>query len=184
MIFPEIISFLLSLKYPGSESERMNWVCYRGAVQLIIPLMPPNTTISYTARPLHGSYAWLYYSTRMGTDVLPNVFTGTVNQYGTTPYSGLVTQRMRDDPLEFLLLVTEQEPIYMSVSNISPLAQRFESYGDLIVIPTPQDLAVIMDALRRLHTSKESEDLLRRANYLLGLLSGQPQEPLPSIGGS
>jgi len=184
MIFPEIISFLLSLKYPGSELERMNWICYRGASQLIIPLMPPNTTISYTARPLHGSYAWLYYSTRMGTDVLPNVFTGTVNQYGTTPYSGLVTQRMRDDPLEFLLLVTEQEPIYMSVSNISPLAQRFESYGDFIVIPTPQDLAVVIDALRRLHTSKESEELLRQSNYFLGKLSGEPPEPRPSIGGS
>ncbi len=184
MIVPEIISFLLSLKYPGSESERMNWVCYRGANQLIIPMMPPDTTISYTARPLHGSYAWLYYSTRMGTDILPNVFTGTVNQYGTTPYSGLITQRMRDDPLEFLLLVTEQQPIYMSVSNISPLAQRFESYGDFIVIPTQQDLAVVIDALRRLNTSKELEGLVRQANYLLGLLSGQPQEPLPSIGGA
>jgi len=48
MIFPELIAYLLTLKYPGSEEERMNWVCYRGAGQLIIPLMPPGMTISYT----------------------------------------------------------------------------------------------------------------------------------------
>ena len=184
MIFPEIISFLLSLKYPGSESERMNWVCYRGAGQLIIPMMPPGTTISYTAQPLHGAYAWLYYSTRVGTDVLPNAFTGTINQYGTTPFTGLITQRMRDDPFEFLLLVTEQEPIHTSLTNISPLGQRFESYGDLLVIPTPQDLAVVIDALRRLHTSKELEELQRHGNELLGKLAGEPPEPKPSIGGS
>ncbi|GAI57149.1 unnamed protein product, partial [marine sediment metagenome] len=157
MIFPEIIAYLLTLKYPGSESERMNWVCYRSAVQLIIPLMPPGTTISYTAQPLHGSFAWLYFSTRIGTDMVPNSFIGTIHQYGTTPFTGLVTQRMRDDPMEFLLLVTEQEPIHTSVTNLSPLAQRLESYGDLIVIPTPHDLRVVIDALRRMHTSEESE---------------------------
>ena len=184
MIFPEIIAYLLTLKYPGGELERMNWVCYRGAGQLIIPMMPPGTTISYTAQPLHGSYAWLYYSTRIGTDVLPNVFTGTINQYGTTPYTGLVTQRMRDDPYEFLLLVTDQEPIYLSVTNRSPLAQRFESYGDYIVIPTPQDLKVVIDALRRMHTSEESERLQRHGNDLLSKLAGEPLEPKPSIGES
>jgi len=184
MIFPEIIAFLLTLKYPGSESERMNWVCYRGAGQLIIPMMPPGTTFTYTARPLHGSYAWLHYSYKVGNDVPPNVFTGSVTQHGATPLTGMVTQRVRDDPFEGLLLVTEQEPIYMSVTNISPLAQRFESYGDFIIIPTPQDLAVVMDALRRLHTSEESERLQRHANDLLSKLAGEPPEPRPSIGES
>jgi len=184
MIFPELIAYLLTLKYPGSEEERMNWVCYRGAFQQIIPLMPPNTTMSFKAGPLHGTYAWLHYSIRIGTDVLPNAFTGTVSQYGTTPYTGRITQRMRDDPMEFLLLVTEQQPTYMSFSNISPLAQRFEGYGDFIIIPTPQDLAVIMDALRRLHTSQESEELQRQANRLLSKLAGVPPGPKPSIGES
>lgn len=181
---PDVINYLLSLKYPSSELGRTNWVCYRGGTQVIIPLFPPGTTINFTARPLNGVYAWFGYATRFGADMVPDAFTGTVAQYGTTPYSGTLSQINRDDPLEYFVLVTEQEPTYFSLTNISPLTQRFEILGDFIVIPSPTDLKTVMDALRRLHTSSESENLLQQAVYLLGVLSGQPQEPRPSLGGS
>jgi len=184
MIFPEIINYLLTLKYPGSETGKTNWVCYRGGWQVVVPIVAPGQTISYTVQPLHGVYAWLAYATRFGTDIVPNSFTATINQYGTNPYSGLLSQRIRDDALEFFFLVTEQEPTHLSVTNISPLAQRGEVFGDFLVISSQQDLVTISDALRRLHTSTESEQLLQQAVYLLGILSGQPQEPRPPIGGN
>ncbi len=183
MLFPEVINYLLTLRYPGSETGKMNWVCYRGGWQVIIPAVPSGVTIPFTIRPLHGNYAWLGYSTSFGTDILPNTFTGTISQYGTTPYSGVLTQRIRDDSFEYFILTTEQEPTYLSVTNISPLAQRGECIGNFLVIPSPQDLETITDALRRLHTSTLSETLLQQVVYLLGRLSGQPQEPLPPIGG-
>jgi len=184
MIFPDIINYLLTLRYPGSETGTQNWVCYRGAAQVIIPLIPPNGRVDFTIRPLHGVYAQLMYATRVGTDMVPNSFSASVSQYGGSPWSGVITQRGRDDPIEYFVLVTEQEPSYTSVSNISPLAQRCEVAADFIVIPSPQDLVTITDALRRLHTSTESERLLQQAAYLLGVFSGQPQEPRPPIGGS
>ena len=184
MYFPEVINYLLTLRYPGSETGKTNWVCYRGGWQVIIPLVPAGTTVPYTIRPLNGVYGWLGYATRFGTDIVPNSFTASVHQYGSSPYSGLLSQRIRDDALEYFILVTEQEPTYLSVTNISPLAQRGEAFGDFLVIPSPQDLVTITDALRRLQTSSESEQLLRQAVYLLGILSGQPLEPRPPIGGS
>ena len=183
MIFPEVINYLLTLRYPGSESDRQNWVCYRSGYQVIIPVVPPGATIAYTVQPLHGVYAWLGWSTRFGTDMVPNVFTGTIRQYGTIPVNGVLSQRMRDDAIEYFILVTEQEPTHITVSNISPLGQRLEVLGDMIVIPTPKDLATITDALRRLHTSARSEQLQQEAAYSLSVLSGQPLEPRPPIGG-
>lgn len=184
MIFPEVINYLLTLRYPGSEEGKLNWVCYRGVVQTVAPLVPPGVTLNYTFRPLYGSYAWLVWSTRCGTDVVPNAFSGTIQQYGSTPWSGIATQRGLTDPAEYFAVVTEQEPGYVSVTNLSPVVQHWEALADFIVIPTVQDLKTILDALRRLHTSTESEQLLQQAVYLLGLLSGQPQEPRPPIGGS
>jgi len=104
-------------------------------------------------------------------------------QYGSSPWSGVVTQRGKDDPAEYFAIVTEQEPAYLSLTNISPLAQRWETLADFMVIPSPEDLKIVLDALRRLYTSTTSEKLLQQAVHLLGVLSGEPQEPLPSVGG-
>lgn len=184
MIFPDIINYLLTLKYPGSETGKQDWVCYRGCLQALIPLLPPNVTVNWNHRPLHGVYAWLAWATRIATDVIPNVFSVALSHYGGELYSGVLTQRARDDPAEYFVLITEQEPAFTSVTNISPVAQRWEAFCDFIVIPSPQDLVTVTDALRRLHTSTKSEELLQQAVNLLSALSGQPQEPRPPIGGS
>jgi len=184
MILPEIINYLLTLRYPSSAQERQNWVCYRGFIQYLVPLIWPGQTIPYTVKPLAGIYAWLGYDIRFASDMVPNTFTGTISQFGSRPFSGQVTQAVRDNNIEGFVMTTEQEPMYMSVTNISPLAQRGEMIGTALMISSPQDLATIFDALRRLHTSTESEQLLQQAVYLLGILSGQPQEPRPPVGGS
>ena len=184
MIFPEIINYLLTLRYPGSEQERQNWVCYRGNIQYIVPLIWPGQTIAYTVKPLQGSYAMLGYGTRFGTDMVPDAFTITVSWFGSQVISGQVTQSIKDNTQEGFVLVTEQEPMYYSITNISPLVQKGEMFGSILTISSPQNLETIMDALRRLHTSTESEQLLQQAVYLLGILSGQPLEPLPPVGGS
>lgn len=185
MIFPDIINYLLTLRYPGSETGRQNWVCYHGVLQVIVPIIASGQTINYTARPLAGVHAWIGYSTKFGSDVPPNVLTGTVQQYGAIPYSGVITQALRDNEIEGFLLITEQEPEYLSVTNISPLAQRGECIGSYLVVPSPQDMETIFDALRRLHTSKESEELLQRIASRLDEISGQPQTltPKPPLGG-
>lgn len=171
MIFPEIVNYLLSLRYPGSEEGKLNWVCYRGVLQTVIPLVPAGRTIDFTFRPLYGSYAWLVWATRSSTTVVPNAFSGSIQQYGSTPWAGIATQRALTDPVEYFAVVSEQEPGYVSITNISPITQQWEAIADFIVIPTVQDLKTILDALRRLHTSTESEELLRQANDLLRTIS-------------
>ena len=181
---PDIINYLLTLRYPGSEKERQNWVCYRGFVQYRVPLIWPFQTIAYTVRPLSGTYALLGYDIKFASEMVPDTFIGTIGQFGSRLFSGRVTQIVRENNIEGFVLTTEQEPTQMSVTNISPLAQRGEMVGSGLIISSPQDLATILDALRRLQTSTESEQLLQQAVHLLGILSGEPQEPRPPVGGS
>jgi len=183
MLFPEIIAYLLTLRYPGAESGKMGWVCYEGGVQISYPFVPPGASVAYTVRPLNGVTAWIVYSVKFDTQGVPNTATGILNQYGNFTYSGLVTQQIRDDGLGMFVLVTDQEPTYFTANNISPLAQGGGALITFLVIPSPEDLVTVTDALRRLHTSTESERLLQQTASLLGQLTGQPQEPRPSIGG-
>jgi len=162
----------------------MGWVCYQGGVQIYLPLVPSGQTVAYTIRPLHGVAAWIAFSLKLEPQEVPNTGAGTVSQYGASVYSGLMTQRVRDDGFDNFVLVTEQEPTYVSLTNISPITQGGGLFLTFIVIPSPQDLVTVTDALRRLHTSTESERLGQQAVSLLGALAGQPQEPRPPIGES
>jgi len=145
-----------------------------GGYQLRVPVLAPGASINYTARPLQGVFAWLGWRLMFGKETIPNAFIGTFSQYGTTPYSGPVSGRILDEGWQVFNLVTEQEPTYMSVTNISPLGQTWEVIGLFITIPTPQDMVTVSDALRRLQTSTKSEELLQQAVNLLGVLSGLP----------
>ena len=184
MNVPSIITYILSLRYPGTRAEQMNWVCYNGFVQVRVPLIPPGMVINYTTRPLRGVFAWIGYSTSFGSDMVPDTFAITATQYGSVPYSAVVTQGFRDYERQGFIVITEQEPVLYSVTNISPVGQKGEVLGHIVVVPTIDNMKQIIDALERLHTSTKSEQLLQQAVYLLGLLSGQPVEPLPSVGES
>lgn len=184
MNLSEVISYLFSLRYPGAEDPRGNLVCYQGFSQVVIPVLPSGRTIRYTVRPQYGTFAFLGYIRMIGSDMVPNSFSYVMEIAGTIPMGGTITQVNRDMEHPGYMLITEREPLTITATNISPLAQRGEMLGLGVVIPTVKDLETINDALRRLHTSTESERLLQQAAYLLGVLTGQPLEPRPPIGGS
>ena len=170
MIFPEIVNYILTLRYPGSEGGNPNWIAYHGMVLIIVPVVASGQVIEYSLRPPSEVYAWLAYATKFGSDLLPNILTGTVQQYGTVPYSSIISQGLRDNEIEGFVLVTHREPMHFSVTNISPVTQRGEIYGSYLVIPTPEGLLTVFDALRRLHTSEKSEQLLQQvADSLSGV---------------
>ena len=184
MNLPEIVSYLFSLRYPGTVDTRQNFVCYQGSIQFLAPIVPSGMVIRYSAVPLHGVFAQIGYLRMIGSDMVPNAFSYTMEIEGTIPMSGVITQVNRDMEHPGYMLMSQRSPLIITATNISPLAQRLEMIGMLVIIPTPKDLETIADALRRLHTSQESERLLQMANYLLGVLANQPLEPMPPVGGS
>lgn len=183
MILPEIINYILTLRYTGTESGRTSFVCYEGFIQVRIPMFPAGLNLVYTVRPDAGIFALLGYRRLIGTDMVPDAFSSTIHQYGARPFSGIITQISRDMEHPGFMLITERDPLVITVNNISPLSQKAEMMGHVVIIGTEYDLAEITDALRRLHTTTRSEQLLQQAVNLLGVLTGAPPQPSPSIGG-
>lgn len=180
-MIPDIILYLESLKYPSSGAELPNRVCYPTDYQVRIPFIWPGQVLSFITRPSAGNYAWITWAGVPATDVVPNTLRLQSFHYGIVPTDMVVTQVVRDFRREGLTIITEQMPFTYILTNISPLAQRAELIAEVLVIPSINDFLIIMDALRRLHTSKSVEALLEQANAQLNIISGKG--PKPSLGG-
>jgi len=146
-------------------------------------MFPAGSTINLIGKPDRGNYGFLNYSLTFGTDMVPNVFAVTGQQYGSNMYNGVLTKRWLQSEHTFFVFVTDQQPSIASVTNLSPIAQRYEAEGEFLVIPNPEAMELVMDALRRINTSTRSETLLQEAVAALGDISGNPVEPRPSVAG-
>ena len=180
----EIPTYLLSLRYPGTSATTQSLVCYNSQIQVIVPLLPAGRSIIYTTKPPPGVYAMIGHWAKFGSDLLPNSGRVTAEHFGIMNVNEVCSQLIIETEREALTVITEQMPLTYTITNLSPLAQRVEMVGYVVIIPTVDDMKIVMDALRRLHTSKEAESLLQQASYQLSLISGHPEEPRPPLGGS
>lgn len=180
-MIPDIINYLLSLRYENSDTKRFEPVCFIGGYQLIIPFFLSGQTINLVGKPDRGYYAFLHYTVKFGSDMVPNAFSASGNQYGSDLYAGILTARWLQDEHTFFVFVTNQEPSRASITNISPLAQRYEANGEYLVIPTPESMITVNDALRRIHTSKVAEQLLAKTSDILEQSTGITPSPKPPV---
>lgn len=161
-MLPNVIEYLLTQQRPGG-----GWLVYRGGLQVVIPVFPPGATVNYAVTPLADVYAQLGWATRFGTDMVPNSFFASCQQYGSRVFSGIVSQRVIADSIDYFIMVTDSEPTLLSITNTSPLNQYCEVIGDFLVIGSDDDYAKVLEALARLGTSSKSEALAEEANRFL-----------------
>ena len=171
MLLPEVINYLLSLEGFTNSPVR------QGAFQTIINPFPPNTTVSFSVRPPDGTYAHLSWINVFGSEMIPNAFSGFVQQYGSRPFSGIITAKMLEYGVPHLVVVTDQQPTEISVTNNTALNQYFEAGGLFLAIASEPDLQIVIDALRRLHTSSKLEALTQESNALLSKIAGSSLTP-------
>ena len=161
-MLPSLIDYLLTIRRPSG-----GWMTYQGAVQLVIPNFPPQTTLSYTVVPLAGTYAQIAWSLRFGNDMVPDAFSGYIQQGGSKAYTGLITQRLIDYGSNVMAVVTNAEPTLAYLTNTTALVQRYETIGQFLVVNTEQDLATLLDALLHWGSTLKSEELTIQTNLLL-----------------
>lgn len=182
-VMPDVFYYLLSLRYPGSEASGGNKVCYSYAYQVILPMLGPGQIVSFTTTPPLGVFAWIAFTAVGGSDAVPEAFRLQSSHFGIVGNDHIVTQTVRDLGREGLTVITANSPFTYTVTNLSPLGQRGEIVAKLLVVPSIHDMETIQDALRRMHTSQVSEELLRQIAYSLGRISGVELKPLPPLGG-
>lgn len=180
MIPTPAIEHLLSIVLSGRRR-----LVSQEATQILIPVFPPNTTLSFTAGPLAGDYGQIVYALGFGHNMVPNAFTGYVQIWGTRQITGTFTATTLLTEFQSFAWVTRAEPVLIYLTNVSGLNQVCEVANASLRIATEEDYDAVIEELKHMATSQEAEKLMREANQLLAVLTGgapSPQPPLRSKG--
>lgn len=178
MIPTPAIEHLFSLMTPDGER-----LVTQGATQIIIPAFPPNTTWSFSAGPLGSDYGQIVYGVRLGVDMVPNAFTGYIQMFGTRIIEGIHTATVLATEVQGFAWVTQSQEAVGYLTNVSGLNQLLEIYFASLRIANEADYHAVIEELKHMATSIRAEQLAVEANQLLKMLTGQPPEPQPPIGG-
>lgn len=166
------VEYLLSIVRP----ERLVAI---EATQILIPAFPPNTVLSFSAGPLGGDYGQIITGLGLGSDMVPNSFTGYVQIWGTRQIIGTFTERTITMEFQTLIWVTQAEPSLIHITNVSGLNQLCELDYSYLRVATQDNYDAIVEALEHMATSAKSEQLAIEANQLLTILTGgAPQPPI------
>jgi len=180
-MLPAVIEYILSLR----NSANMPGI-YNRAFQVAIPNFPPLNTINYSVSPSVGIHAYIIYELSFGQAMVPHAFDVKVYHGGQKLLDSVISGRFTVGSFNTFLVVGESSPANFSVTNLRTLVNYYESTAFYINVPDEEHYAVIVDALKRLHTSVKSEELASQSNNLLSqlvALEGGTPAPFPPVGG-
>lgn len=177
MIPGRAIEYLLTIVKPGG----LRLVTQEGT-QILIPIFPPNTTLSFSAGPLGTDYGQIVFGARFGDDMVPNAFTGFIQIWGTRYLSGTFTPTVLTTEIHGFIWVTHAQPAFIHLTNVSGLNQLLEILYVNLRITNEDDYNTVIKELKHMATSETAEQLAREANQLLGILTGRVPAPPPEEG--
>lgn len=167
MYIPHAVEWLCTLRRPGG-----GYLVAIDAIQILIPIFPPNTIMTFSAGPIASDYGQIVYYFRFGPQMVPDVFEGTLQIWGHRALTGIWTQMVLDTELHGFRWVTQAEPAFFHFRNISGLNQVFEGGYSSVRISSEQDFESVTDALMHMSTSAKSEQLAEECRDLLMVLTG------------
>lgn len=167
MIAARIIEYLAALSRPGGGR-----LCSHEAIQVLIPIFPPNTTLPVSFGPLGGDYGQILYGARLGPNMVPNAFEGFLQIWGTRQISGTFTSGVLNTEIQGFNWVTKAEPVNVYISNVSGLNQVFELEYVSLRITSEDDLSLVVDHINHMATSARSEELAEECRDLLKTIAG------------
>lgn len=168
MLLPYVIQYLETLRRPSG-----GLLVEPGGFQVYMPMVPPNTQVTYTISPALGYYAYIGYRLDWDGAMVPLAWTMTIHQWGMRPYTGLLNSKIIEFGIDHIIPVTDAEPCLTLAVNNTPLFQYACVTGYFVGVRSKEDYDTVMDSLERLGTSRKSEELAQQAVTLLErLVSG------------
>lgn len=159
------IEYLLTLQRPGGGN-----LLYEGWIQTIVAAFPPAISLSRRSTPRQGSYATIWFRSYFSPTMVPNAFTGWIQQYGATLASGVASQLVIDQGIDYFVVVTEAQPFLEQYTNISGLTQYFEGVSLFLSVSSKEDYDLLVKELDKLRMGN-LEALAVQANALLGKMA-------------
>ena len=160
------IEYLLSLQREGGGN-----LVAQGATQIFIPIFPPYRSVVLNVIPEPGDYANLMYIKGWSTTMVPDAFHDVAQVWGTRNINHILSgDWLQREHADIFILETHAQPSFTRFTNRTPLFQYYESTIGYLIIKTKADWDTCIEALKRMGTSAESEQLAAESNRLLNLM--------------
>jgi len=153
---PYVIQYLESL-----YREDGSVLCQPAAIQVLLPSVPPFTQLPFTIKPVPGYYASIGYGSSVDLNVIPNAWMLNIVQFGAQPFIGVLSSDMITYGVEYIATSLTAQPIYITLTNLTPLNQYLCITVFFVTITDEDGFAQAKDRLSKLGTV-EAVDLLKR----------------------
>lgn len=171
-MLPATIDYILSLRdATGGNVASLN------QHQVVIPNFPPLTTINYSVTPALPLQAYILYEFSFGQAMVPHSFDIKIRHGAAYLLNVIFSGRFTQPVGAFAMIGRQQPALNVAVTNLRLLTNYYELTTSFVSISTLDNYKIVIDALRRLHTSTRSEELADEANTLLAAMPGKGVRP-------
>lgn len=174
-MLPATIDYILSLRDPSGGT-----VASLNQYQIVIPNFPPLTTINYSVLPVDPLEVFILYEFSFGEAMVPHAFDVKIKHGASYILNAIVSGRFMQPVSTFALIGRAQPALNVAATNLRLLSNYFELATFMVSITSLDNYNIVVDALRRMHTSTRLEQL---AEEEVKLLQSMPlSAPRPPIG--
>jgi len=157
MGLPYLIESLLSIRRPNGGN-----LVHQGASQTVVNQMPPYTQIVLNVFPFGTDYFDIVYQSYIDPTVVPDVYHGYGQYFGTRMYEGTIAAGFMAYQLESLVFISGAEPAQALIRNNTPVYQYYAGVAFYVAIASEKDYDAILEHLEASGSSgtKQLLDLL------------------------
>lgn len=149
MGLPYVVEYLLTIRRPGSGN-----LVHQGGSQTVINQLPPYTRIVLNVFPFGNDYFDIVYASYIDPAVVPDVYHGYAQYFGTRAYDGTLSSLFMNYPFESLVFISEAEPAQALIENNTPLYQYYSGVAYYVSIRTEEDFSLVLKHLKGVGTSE------------------------------
>ena len=121
----------------------------QGASQTLIPIVGPGQQFVLQAFPVQNDYLNIVYRSQIDPAVVPSVFFAWGQYYGNRVMEGRMTSYFTANQLDSFVFITQNEPAWILIRNLSPVNQYYSGVVFFITIASEEDYISILDALEK-----------------------------------
>lgn len=149
MSLPYVIESLLTIRRASGGN-----LVHQGAQQTLINQLPPYTQIVLDVFPFGTDYFDIVYMSYVDPSVVPGVFHGYGQYFGTKVNEGNISSGFMTYPFESLVYISAAEPAQVLIRNNTPLFQYYCGAAFYVAIASEEDYETVLKYLKGVGTSE------------------------------
>ena len=124
-------------------------VCRMGAVQTVIPVLPPGMTVTFEIRPYFNAYMNIEFWISGSPAIVPGTINWQSHQRGYELQLQLVNALTIRDGVQVWIEYTNADPIMTTIQNVSPLNQYVETLDFFLIVDKKENLTIVRDIIAK-----------------------------------